>query len=300
MFDRLGWLRMNEFLTTREVAALLRIKERKVYDLAGSGQLPCNKAMGKLLFPRAEIEAWLANSGSGGNSVTLRDRPNVLLGSHDPLLEWAMRESGSGLAAYFDGSGDGIERFDAGEGIAAGLHLLDCGTAEWNVRPVRERFAGQPVVLVEWAKRTRGLVLAAGNPYQVQSLTDAVRLRFADRQSGAGAQRLFEQLCEEAKITPGQVEVTATLRTETDAALAILEGKADFSFGLDALASQYSLSFVPLIEERYDLLIDRRAWFEPPMQTLWNFCRSDVFLSRAAEMKGYNMRNFGRVHFNGR
>ena len=94
----------TEYLTTRELAALLRIKERKVYDLAASGTVPCSKAMGKLLFPRTEIEAWIAagrhrpesrqdiRRGSAPRSSFVR--PNVVLGSHDPLLEWALRESG--------------------------------------------------------------------------------------------------------------------------------------------------------------------------------------------------------------
>ena len=54
----------NAYLTTRELASLLRIKERKVYDLAASGQIPCSRAMGKLLFPRKAIEAWIAGGGS--------------------------------------------------------------------------------------------------------------------------------------------------------------------------------------------------------------------------------------------
>jgi excisionase family DNA binding protein len=54
-----------EYLTTRELADLLRIKERKVYDMAAAGEVPCSRAMGKLLFPRAEVEAWLAASASG-------------------------------------------------------------------------------------------------------------------------------------------------------------------------------------------------------------------------------------------
>ena len=54
---------LPDFLTTREVAALLRVKERKVYDLAAAGQIPCRRITGKLLFPRAEIEAWLSGPG---------------------------------------------------------------------------------------------------------------------------------------------------------------------------------------------------------------------------------------------
>ena len=37
----------SEFLTTQELAALLRIKERKVYDLAAAGQVPCVRVVGK-------------------------------------------------------------------------------------------------------------------------------------------------------------------------------------------------------------------------------------------------------------
>ena len=109
---------MPEYLTTREVAELLRLKERKVYDLASSGALACSRATGKLLFPEKAVRAWLAEhssqDGAGGPAI----RPNVFLGSHDPLLEWALRQSQCGLATYFDGSSDGLERFAQREGVA--------------------------------------------------------------------------------------------------------------------------------------------------------------------------------------
>ncbi len=106
---------MSEFLTTRELAALLRIKERKVYDLAGEGSLPVRRVTGKLLFPRAEIDEWIASNGSvaqnaSSGALPSRDRPLVISGGHDPLLEWALRESRSGVAAFLDGALDGLER----------------------------------------------------------------------------------------------------------------------------------------------------------------------------------------------
>jgi len=291
---------MDEFLTTREVAELLRIKERKVYDLAASGQLPCNKSMGKLLFPKSEIAAWLATGQSHtAPAIVARGRPNVFLGSHDPLLEWALRESHSGLAAYFDGSDDGLNRFAASEGIATGLHLFDPSNSQWNIAQVSTRFGNLAVVLVEWAKRQRGLIVSGEKASQIRGLTDIVDLRFAARQPGAGAQHVFEHLCQKAGIRPDQFEVAATLRTETEAALAVLEGKADFSFGLQSLAVQYQLAFVPVVEERYDLLVDRRAWFEPGIQALMRFCVTDTFKARADEMAGYDISSRGRVHFNG-
>ncbi len=300
----------SEYLTTREVAALLRIKERKVYDLVASGQVPCSKSMGKLLFPRSEIEAWLAagqlrpeqqvrHPGSRNKPSVPVPRPNVMLGSHDPLLEWALRESRSGIAAYFDGSGDGLHRFAVGEGVAAGLHVFDAVQRTWNEAAVADQFGKQAVVLVEWARRQRGLIVGEAAAQKVGGLTDLAGLRVAARQPGAGAQLLFRTLCAEAGLPADVLNETVVLRSETDAALAVLEDKADVSFGLQPLAEQYRLAFVPVIEERYDLLVDRRAWFEPPIQALMRFCAGPEFRGRAAELSGYDVRDLGRVHFNG-
>src|SRR5699024_1763142 len=85
------------FLTTKEVAELLRVRERKVYEMAAEGEIPCRRVTGKLLFPRAELDVWL----SGGVSTPAEALPEIVAGSHDPLLEWAIRESGSGLATFF-------------------------------------------------------------------------------------------------------------------------------------------------------------------------------------------------------
>ncbi|MGE5766615.1 MAG: helix-turn-helix domain-containing protein, partial [Bacteroidota bacterium] len=128
------------FLTTREVAALLRVKERKVYDLAAAGDIPCRRVTGKLLFPRAEVETWLARGAVGGGGAVAAPRvlpANILAGSHDPLLDWAMRESGSGLAAYFDGSLDGLARMARGEAGIAGLHVFEPARGDWNLDHVQ-------------------------------------------------------------------------------------------------------------------------------------------------------------------
>ncbi|MFV0297367.1 MAG: helix-turn-helix domain-containing protein, partial [Hyphomicrobiaceae bacterium] len=148
---------MSDYLTTKELAALLRIRERKVYDLAASGEVPCSRATGKLLFPRRAIETWISNRSSGGNMSAGRAaaRPNVFLGSHDPLLEWALRESECGIATFFDGSLDGLSRYCAGEGIAAGLHIPGNKLGDWNTDAVEEACGTEPVVLLEWATRRR-------------------------------------------------------------------------------------------------------------------------------------------------
>lgn len=287
------------FLTTRELAELLRIKERKVYELAASGDVPVSRATGKLLFPRGAVEAWIARSSTGpGTEETLR-RPPVLAGSHDPLLDWALRESRAGLASYFDGSLDGLSRFAAGEAMAAGVHLRDPHGDGWNGAVVTERFAAQPVVLVEFAWRERGLAVSPALEAVVRGIPDLAGRSLVPRQPESGSQRLLEQLLENAGLAAETVSFAAPARTETDAVLAVAQGKGDAALGLPGLAATFGLGFVPLLQERFDLLVDRRAWFEPPMQRLLAFCRSAAFLDKALELGGYDVSELGRVHFNG-
>lgn len=290
---------MPEYLTTKELAELLRIKERKVYDLAASGAVPCSKATGKLLFPKEAVDLWLAQHSSGPESAAARPLPNVFLGSHDPLLDWALRESRCGIATYFDSSADGLARFAKGEGLASGLHLYDAETDNWNVASVTAACAGKPAVLVEWAKRQRGLIVAPRLKSKITSLADLAGRRIVPRQAEAGAQSLFLQLAQKTALDLDALEFTAPVRNESDAVLAVLEDKADTAFGLATLADQYRLGFAPVIEERFDLIVDRRAWFEPGMQTLLAFCRSKAFQARAAELNGYDISGFGQVHYNG-
>lgn len=294
---------MTEYLTTREVAELLRIKERKVYSLASAGKIPCSKAMGKLLFPQAAIETWLAEgrtqSSPGGTRRHPLLRPNVFLGSHDPLLDWALRESGCGIATFMDGSADGLERFDHGEGIATGLHIHEPVTNTWNICEVSTLCLHQPVVLVEWGRRSRGLILHPDLKCKVEGLDALKTHRVVARQSSAGASSLLTSMLEGEGIAETAINFARTARTEIDAAGLVLEGKADIAFGLEALAAQYSLPFIPLIEERFDLLVDRKAWFEEPFQKFLAFWRTGVLELRARELTGYDMSDLGKVHFNG-
>lgn len=284
---------LTEFLTVRELAELLRIKERKVYDLAASGAVPCTKVTGKLLFPQAEVRAWIASAGAPG---TTPERKPIFVGSHDPLLDWALRQSRCGIPSYFDGSLDGLDRFAAGEGIAAGLHIFDAG--EWNTPTVSARLPGSNAALIAFARRQRGLILRPETAGTLRDLTDLPGHRVVPRQSASGAHALFTHLCAQAGLRIDDLTLTATARSESDAVMDVQSGAADVAFGLEALARPFGLSFVPLIEERFDLLVDRKAWFDAPMQQLMTFLHSKAFRCHAATQAGYDIADLGQVRWN--
>jgi putative molybdopterin biosynthesis protein len=292
---------MPEFLTTREVAALLRIKERKVYELVAEQAIPVSRVTGKLLFPREMVEAWVWQQAEyAGGTEGLHGRPPVLAGSHDPLLEWALRESGSELAAFFDGSLDGLSRLAAGKAIAAGLHVYEPEAEDWNRGHVERAMAGMPVVLVEWARRIQGLVVPPGNPNGIAGLGDLAGRTLMPRQERSGSHLLLDYLMRKEGLDPaGLQRLAPPARSEADVALAIAEGKADAGFAVETVARQFRLDFVPLFRERYDLAVWRRDYFEPPLQKLLAFCRGPAFRTRAEELGGYDISGLGQVHYNG-
>jgi putative molybdopterin biosynthesis protein len=292
---------MSEFLSTREVAALLRLKERKVYELAKSSAIPVSRVTGKLLFPRELVEAWVLRNTEYREGVgVLTNRPLVLAGSHDPLLDWALRESGAGIATYFDGSLDGLDRLAKGEAIAAGMHVFEPETGTFNVKHLTAAMPGQPVALIEIAKRQQGLVLPAGNPRNIDDIADLAGTRIIPRQPGAGSRMLLDHLMAEAGLTEADATILdPPARNQTDVALAIAEGRADAGMAVAAAARPLKLDFLPLFAERFDLAVWRRDYFEPPLQALLAFARTTVFADKAAALGGYDLSGFGTVHHNG-
>ena len=287
----------TRYLTTRELAELLRIKERKVYDMASQGKVPCVRVVGKLLFPRIEIMRWIHAAHSGPQLWRASSYPATLAGSHDPLLEWALRESQSGLASVCDGSHDGLLRMIEGQALACGTHIHEGN--DWNIATVQELLPEQAVVLVEFAKRDRGLILAPGKASSVSSLRHLKGLKVAHRQAAAASQQLFEKLLEEQGMTFSQLGTAAQCaRTEHELGMLVFEGNADAAFGLASVARRLQLDFVPQLQERFDLLVWRKSWFDEPFQTLLRFMQSEEFAQQAHTMGGYDVSSLGTVQYN--
>jgi len=310
LFFRSDWKKdMTEYLTTRELAAMLRVKERKVYDLVAAGTVPVHRVTGKLLFPKTEIEAWIIAKGEPGKTSQIEQHQdsnkktvqaaNIMTGGHDPLLEWALRASQSGIAAFMDGAIDGLRRWAGHHYLAVGLHIPE-PEGEWNIKTVAGSYGDQPVVLIEWAKRKRGLIYRRDLHRKIRSFSDIGKLRFQSRQLESGSELVLTHLLEKEGLKKTALNIIeAVERSEMDLAMAIAAGKADVGLGIEASANQFQLEFAALIEERFDLLVWRKDYFDPPFQKLMRFCHGDTFNMRARELGGYDISGLGTVYFNG-
>lgn len=286
-------------LTVAEVARHLRLGTRKVYDLVARKGLPHARAGGKLLFDVAQVERWLAQSASG-STVPRGIPPPTIGGSHDPLLEWAVRESRCGLALLTQGSADGLERLARGEVSGALMHLPSADLSDFNRAEAEERLRGHDVALVEWARREQGLLVARANPKRIRAVADLARrgVSVAARQPGAGSAALLERLLAREGIDPRRLRIAATAMGENDLAMAVKSGAADVGLGARAAAQTLGLDFVPLVVERLDLGVSRAAWFEAPLRTLFAFAHGKRFAGHARALGGYDIAGLGAVSWN--
>jgi len=293
-----------DLMTVTEVADYLRVRERTIYELVRTQRIPSCKLSGKLLFPKRLVELWVAQSADYPQAQThLAAPPPVIAGSHDPLLEWAARESKSGLAILVEGSTSGMHSLMAGHAVACGLHLIDPITGDYDARSLTRSLPGLDFVVIEWARRQQGLVVAAGNPTGIGSVGDLKKpnVRVATRQAGSGSALLLQKLIADAGFAAEDLQVAGTpVSSETDIALAVREDKADTGLAIEAVARQQGLDFIPLQWERFDLVVRRVEYFDAPLQRLFAFTRGELFAERAASLGGYDLANAGSIVFNGR
>jgi excisionase family DNA binding protein len=291
-----------QLFTTAEAAAYLRLKERKIYEMVAEGTVPCTKVTGRWLFPKAELDQWLASSVSRPAGMTRPAPAPIVAGSHDPLLEWALRESGSGLATLAVGSEAGLQRFIAGETTAAAMHLhaLEDIEADANVAAMASRSDVQDAVLIAFCRREQGFLLAPGNPLKLSSIEDvaAKRARITMRPKGAGAQLLLLLLLHRAEVTLDQLTAVSPVSpTGPDIAQAVRAGRADTGIATRGVANAAGLDFVPIVWEHFDLVMRQRDYFHPPLQALIRFLRSEELAARAQELGGYDLSAAGTVRF---
>lgn len=291
---------MAELLTTEEAAQYLRLSERKLYELIAAGALPCTKITGRWLFPKLALDRWLTSGLVTPAAIRLQPRPPIVGGSQDPLLDWALRDSGCGLASLPEGSESGLRRLARGEVIAAAIHLhrLAGNDETANAEAVAQAPGLHDAVVIGFVRREQGLVVAPGNPL---GLTDIgrvaqTRARMAQRPAGAGAQLLLVALMGRAGIAADALAlVKPVCPTGADLGQAVRSGRADCGIASRSVAHAAGLGFVPLIWERFDLVLHQRDYFLPGPQALFEHIRKPAFRAQAAELQGYDVAEAGRV-----
>lgn len=223
-------------------------------------------------------------------------KPIAIVGSDDPLL--AHLAQALHVSARPVGSFGGLLALSQQQADIAGVHLLDIDTGEYNVPFVRHVLPEENVVLVNLAVRENGLMLARGNPKKIRGLRDLTHrgLRFINRQRGAGTRLLLYSKLRAAGINPHTLAGWEwTVATHEAIAEAILLDAVDVGPGLRAVADAHGLDFIPLGEERYDLVIPRAEYDLPRLRPMREALVGKAFRQIAKSLSGYDITRAGQV-----
>ncbi len=217
----------------------------------------------------------------------------MVIGSHcvgiDFLLQLMRRRShGFRTKVINTGSSGGLAAIRRGEADIAGTHLLDEATGVYNV-PFLERYGiADRAVLVRGYIREQCLLVAKGNPKQIQSLDRLLDadVAFINRNPGSGTRLLLDMKLQETaarlqlpldRLQQCVQGYRVEAKSHTAVAVAVLQGKADVGLAIRAAADRYGLTAIPLTEERYDFVVQKSRLSKPSVQAFLDVLRSTEF-----------------------
>jgi putative molybdopterin biosynthesis protein len=242
----------------------------------------------ELLISEEQLWQTLVVIGSHDNTL---DVLATLLRRHHPHLR---------LSSAHVGSTGGLMALKNRRAHFGGSHLFDPQTNSYNVPYIQRLLPDLPLKLVNLVHRAQGLMVLAGNPKNIQGFQDLTRpeVRFCNRQRGSGTRILLDYQLAQLQISPdaipgyGQEEYT-----HMAVAVNVLSGAADAGLGIMAAARALGLDFIPVVTERYDLVVPETTWADERFQKLLPIIRSEEFKTAVSALGGYDTKETGHVMY---
>lgn len=223
------------------------------------------------------------------------------IGSHDITLDILSQHLSSydrRLASANVGSLGGLVALRRQEAHLAGSHLLDPESGEYNLSYIEQYLPGVPVTVVALVGRQQGLLVPKGNPKNVRSLSDLARqdVSFVNRQRGAGTRVLLDYHLGLLEISSVSIRgYQEEEYTHLAVAAAVASDKADCGLGIAAAAQALDLDFIPLFEERYDLIIPQEYLQSPLLEPVFEVLHSPAFRQSVEALPGYDISPMGKI-----
>jgi len=231
-------------------------------------------------------------------------RPIVITGQDISLdiLAKHLESQSSGVRPLrsYAGSIDSLISMYKGESDIVSTHLLDGDTGEYNVPYIRKLLVGQPYKVINLLYRPAGLYVAKGNPLGIQGWSDLSRpgIRLANREQGSGARVLLDEQLHLHGIKPAGISGydDQIQSSHLSVAAKVAAAEADIGVGTEKAASIVGfVEFIPLITERYDLVVRNTAANQPVIDALLSILRSESFLQELRAIADYDLSLTGQV-----
>ncbi len=306
----------NKSLSTQEVAEILHVSKSTIYELIRRGEINSYKVGRKVRFTQDDVDAYIARSRHEQSVQPVRrveissellhpirkgESPFVISGQDVVLdiLSNFLHQSDLTAERCYLNSFEGLLALYEKRVDAAACHLYAVDEKSFNVPYVRRLMPGVKAVLINISYRKQGFYVAAGNPKEIHGWRDLARrdISILNRRPGSSARILLDgQLCR-MDLDPGQIRgYEREMKSHLTMAAAIADGEADLAIGTERISRQIDgLDFIPLLEERYDLVMRRDAMETPAAGAILEILRSAAFRKDIRHFTGNDYRDMGKI-----
>lgn len=224
----------------------------------------------------------------------------VIIGSHDLILDvmadmMPNQFPGMYLSSTHVGSMGGLMALKRGEAHIAPVHMLDEETGIYNVSYIEKLFQ-EPVALIKGVGRVQGIMVKKGNPLNISSIEDLKKVRFVNRQRGAGTRMLLDFCLKKRGILTEEIKGYDREAATHMAVAALVAGEsADAGLGIRSAALAMKLDFIEVGQEEYDFAVPEKYLELPYIQAFIQILKSEEFHQKLQELGGYTWKRAGEI-----
>lgn len=306
----------NKSLSTQEVADILHVSKSTIYDLIKRGEINSYKIGRKVKFMQEDVDAYIARSRHENSTKPVRTveasstllnpahdiSPDIIISGQDVVLDILANDlSAAGISAgraYLSGY-EGLLAMYEGKVTTASCHLYSGDYNEFNAPYVKILMPGVPAVLVNLSYRMQGFYVKKGNPMKIRGWNDLARedIIILNRGTGSSSRILLDSQLKRLGIPAQSVKgYDNIMRSHLTMAAAIAEGEADIGIGTGRVSKQLDeIEFIPLIEERYDLVFRKSDLESDAVQELLRILSSPAFKKEISHFSGNDHRDIGKI-----
>jgi excisionase family DNA binding protein len=284
-----------EIISTRELSKYLKINEKKIYKLVQGSKIPHIKIGGKIAFTKEIIDRWILEN-------TAREQHIYIAGSDDILLRRIIdiyNSKNTGIVFYAPiGSINGLKMLQNNSATISCVHILDIEKKEYNLSYLDRYLGKDDYVVIHLFLREQGIYLQKNNPKEIHSLEDIATkgVTFINRNQGSGTRLLLDFLLSEKHMDASAINgYNAEVESHLHAGLNVLKGEADSAFGIQHIAYILGLDFIPLFNERFDMVISKAHFYSNQVKTFLTFFEQPALVNHIRDFTGYDTTKTGNI-----
>ncbi|WHY86226.1 helix-turn-helix transcriptional regulator [Neobacillus novalis] len=299
--------------TIEEVSQLLKVSKLTIYDLIKKGELPVFRVGRQMRMDAADLDRYIKNQKSAqmpasavpapeSHRTEMRESHNVVISGQDIVLDILGKQiekcSPYKSLRSYSGSLNSLISLYNGDCDIVSLHMFDGDTGEYNLPYVKRILTGNRYIVLNLVARKAGLYVKKGNPLNLTSWTDLSQphITMINREKGSGARILLdEQLRIHNLASKSIIGYEHEETNHLSVASVVATGKADVGVGIEKAAKMVGIDFVPLIIERYDLVLLKTPENETLIRIVKEILSSSLFQTEISSLGDYDQSQTGSV-----